>query len=725
MGIYDEQIKTRIRSDADDVNDSFLQLASVITGERPKFTLTVTEHSKNAIADIMSYFGIKAPEVPDHLTDINDQLDFMLTPVGVMWRVAHLTTDWHTRAIGAKIATLKDTGEVVALIPRALYGYSYYDTQTARYQTVTRKISQRFAEPAISLFPPLPLRPITAKDFLVFFIQSLSIGDLTMLAAFTLCATLIGLISPYITNQLFKSTTYTTETVSIVIPALTVLIGSTISAMLFSASAQLTTNRIVTKSGVAISAAMMGRLLSLPVNFFKGKSTGDISSRLSVAENVCNMFIKVCVTTTLTTIFSLCFIGQIFFYAPSLLMPAIFVMVSGLLISSLTSIASLTHQHELMNLQAQEKGMVYSLFRGVAKIKITGSQARAFAKWSTLYKRVAARMYAPPFLVKFSSVLTLGITSFGTILIYYFAITTHVSMPDFMAFNVAYGQVSSAFMALISAALSVSTISIHMRYMQPILAQMPESGERKKIVTDLTGYIELNNISFRYHESMPPVLNDISLKIRPHQSIAIVGKSGCGKSTLLRLLLGFETPEKGAIYYDGKDLQTIEKKSLRRHIGVVPQDGKLFAGNIFSNISISAPNLSADAAWEALKIAAIADDIQSMPMGIHTIISEGGGGISTGQKHRLMIARAVATKPKILFLDEATCSLDNITQKHVTDELNKLRCTKIIIAHRLSTIRYVDRILVLDGGRIVEDGTFDALMTQGGLFAELMKRQQT
>jgi len=724
MGIYDEQIKTRIRTDAENVNDSFLQLANVITGEKPIFSLSAVERSKNAIAEVLSYFGIKPPETPDHLTDITEQLDFMLSPIGVMWRVVSLTAGWHKKACAAMIGTLKDTGEVVALIPKAMYGYHYYNIKTARYQTVTSKVAQRFAEPAISLFPPLPLRPITAKDFISFFIHTLSVGDLIMLAVFTLCATLVGLISPYITNQLFKSTTYTTENVSIILPALVVLIGSSISAMLFRASTQLTTNRIVTKSGVTISSAMMGRLLSLPVNFFKGKSTGDISSRLSVAENVGTMFVKVCVTTTLTTIFSLCYIGQIFAYAPSLMMPAIFVMASGLLVSTLTTIASIAHQHELMNLQAQEKGMVFSLFRGVAKLKVTGSQSRAFAKWANLYKKVAALMYAPPFLVKFSSVLTLAITSFGTILIYYFAITTRVSMPDYMAFNVAYGQVSSAFMALISAALSVSTISINMRYMQPILSQMPESGEGKKIVTDLTGYIELNNVSFRYNESMPPVLNDISLKIKPRHSLAIVGKSGCGKSTLLRLLLGFEKPNKGAIYYDGKDLETIEKKSLRRHIGVVPQDGKLFAGNIFSNIGISAPNLSIDDAWEALKIAGIADDIHSMPMGIHTIISEGGGGISTGQKHRLMIARAVANKPRILFLDEATSSLDNITQKRVTEELKKIRCTKIIIAHRLSTIKHVERIIVLDGGRIVEDGTFDELMQKGGMFAELMRRQQ-
>lgn len=189
-------------------------------------------------------------------------------------------------------------------------------------------------------------------------------------------------------------------------------------------------------------------------------------------------------------------------------------------------------------------------------------------------------------------------------------------------------------------------------------------------------------------------------------------------------MLGFETPQKGAVYYDGKDLARMDLKSLRRKIGVVMQNGKLFQGDIFSNITISAPWLTLDDAWRAAELAGIADDIRRMPMGMHTIISEGSGGVSGGQRQRLMIARAIAPKPKILMFDEATSALDNLTQKKVSESLDGLKCTRIVIAHRLSTIKQCDRIIYLDKGKIVEDGTYEELINMGGRFAELVARQQ-
>ena len=234
----------------------------------------------------------------------------------------------------------------------------------------------------------------------------------------------------------------------------------------------------------------------------------------------------------------------------------------------------------------------------------------------------------------------------------------------------------------------------------------------------------MNNVSFRYNENMPLVVDNLSLKIRPGQYVAIVGTTGCGKSTLMRLMLGFETPDKGSVYYDGRDLSTIDLKSIRKKIGVVMQEGKLFQGDIYSNIVISAPHLTIDDAWEAAELAGIADDIRRMPMGMFTMIGEGSGGVSGGQRQRLMIARAIAPKPKILMFDEATSALDNLTQKRVSESLDSLNCTRIVIAHRLSTIRECDRIIVLDKGKIIEDGSYEELIEKEGFFAELVARQR-
>ena len=177
------------------------------------------------------------------------------------------------------------------------------------------------------------------------------------------------------------------------------------------------------------------------------------------------------------------------------------------------------------------------------------------------------------------------------------------------------------------------------------------------------------------------------------------------------------------MYYDGQDLKSLDVRSIRQHMGVVLQNGKLFAGDIFSNIIIAAPWSTLDDAWEAARVAGMEEDIKAMPMGMHTIISEGSGGISGGQRQRLLIARAICSKPKILFFDEATSALDNITQKHVADSLAGLGCTRLVIAHRLSTVINCDRILVMDRGRIVEEGTFDELMEKQALFYEFAQRQ--
>jgi ABC-type bacteriocin/lantibiotic exporter with double-glycine peptidase domain len=243
-------------------------------------------------------------------------------------------------------------------------------------------------------------------------------------------------------------------------------------------------------------------------------------------------------------------------------------------------------------------------------------------------------------------------------------------------------------------------------------------------VDSITGSIEVSNLSFGYDEKGPLVINDLSMRIRAGEYVAIVGKTGCGKSTLMRLLLGFEKPMRGAIYYDGKDISEVDIRSLRRHIGVVLQSGSLFAGDLLMNITVASPNATLEDAWRAAEMAGIADDIRRMPMGMQTIVSEGGGGISGGQKQRILIARAVCEKPKMLMLDEATSALDNVTQRHVSDALEHLNCTRIVIAHRLSTIRHANRIIMLDGGKIAESGTYDDLMAANGVFAELVKRQQ-
>ena len=497
-----------------------------------------------------------------------------------------------------------------------------------------------------------------------------------------------------------------------------------VSSQLITTVRELMMNRIQIKTSLSVEAAIMMRVMNLPANFFRQYASGDLSSRFGAVSQLCDLLLGNVFSTGLTSLVSLLYITQIFQYAPALVLPALAIILISLAFSVISSLMQIRISRQIMERSAKENGLSFALISGVQKIKLAGAEKRAFARWARTYSDAAELSYNPPVFLKANSAITTAISLAGTILIYYLAVSTRVSASEYIAFNTAFGMVTGAFSALTGVALSVAQIKPILEMAEPILKTEPESAENKAVVTSLKGGIELSNVYFRYTESMPYVVDGMSLKIRPGEYVAIVGTTGCGKSTLIRLLLGFETPEKGAIYYDGKDIAKLDLRSLRRKIGVVMQDGSLFQGDIYSNIVISAPQLGMQEAWEAAELAGIADDIRAMPMGMQTVLSEGQGGISGGQKQRLMIARAVAPKPKILMFDEATSALDNRTQKQVSDALDGLKCTRIVIAHRLSTIRNCDRILVLDKGRIVEDGSYDELIAHDGLFAELVERQR-
>ena len=312
----------------------------------------------------------------------------------------------------------------------------------------------------------------------------------------------------------------------------------------------------------------------------------------------------------------------------------------------------------------------------------------------------------------------------GNILIYYIAAKTGVTYDNYMAFNVAFGQTTGAIMALTSIAGQIAQARPMLELVQPILDADPETDDDRPSVQSLTGEIEVSGVSFRYGENLPYIVQDLSFSVKRGEYVALVGESGCGKSTIMRLLLGFEEPELGSIFYGPHDVRKVNLRSLRSHIGTVLQDSKLFMGDILSNITISAPSATLDKAWQAAEVAGIANDIRKMPMGMQTIVTEGGGGVSGGQRQRLMIAQAVCGNRRILMFDEATSALDNMTQKHVADSLAKLNCTRIVIAHRLSTVRECDRILLVAGGAIAEEGSYDELIAKGGLFADLVARQR-
>lgn len=723
MGWFDEQIKERLASDQEILEDSFLRLAGVVLDEKAAQRLQDERLIvKEALDSILKYYHEKPVELPENVKNIGEQLDYVLRPTGLMIRDVELTEGWQYDAYGPMLGFFRESGNAVALLPNLFGTYWFSDPATGKMSVVTKKNAGLFEMEAFCFYQSLPMKPLGIPDLILYMKNSISNSDFLQIALATLVVTLVGTIEPKV-YSLVTGKILMNKQASVLIGMMAFLVSAAFASQMLSMVRSLLMERINTKTSLAVEASVMMRILSLPVNFFRKYSSGELSSRAQSVNSLCNMLLDNFMSVGLTSLMSLIYIMQIFSFARVLVVPSIIIILSTVVIGIVASLMQIDISRRRMKIAAEESGMAFAMLNGIQKIRLSGSEKRVFARWAQKYSEDARLQYNPPLFIKLNSVLVTAISLIGTIILYYLAVRYGVSVSDYVGFNAAYGMVMGAFSSLTSIALSIAGIRPVLEMAEPILKAEPEVAADKEMVTRVSGSIEVNHVSFRYEENTPYVLKDLSLKIKAGEYVAIVGRTGCGKSTLIRLLLGFEKPETGAVYYDRRDLASLDPRSLRKQIGVVIQNGQLFQGDIFSNITISAPQLTLADAWEAAETAGIAQDIRDMPMGMQTVISEGQGGVSGGQKQRLMIARAIAPKPRILIFDEATSALDNKTQKQVSDALDRLKSTRIVIAHRLSTIKNCDRILVMDQGAIIEEGTYDELIEKKGAFAELVARQ--
>ena len=725
MGWFNDQIENRKKHENEALTEAFQNISKAVVHHKIGEGLfeTAGRDVKDAVSQLLRYFEIKEKEVPARLTSLEDRLDYLLAASGIYYREVRLEKGWHKDAMGVMIGTLREDGSAITLVPGFAGRFMYVDPHTGRKKWVDSKEAAKIGDEAYCFYRPLPMRELSAVDIWKYMKESLTTWDLASFALASLVVTLIGLLLPKL-NNLLTGTVIAYGSTNLLVAVMIFMVCVTVGNLMFTSIKQLLLTRIGTKLTNSATTATMMRVLSLPADFFKNYSTGELSQYLNYMSSICDTIVNAVFSTGLTGVFSLVYLIQVFSFAKSLVLPSLIVTLLTLAVSLITTSTQMFISKEQMKLAATEKGLVYSLIAGIKKIRLAGAEKRAFAKWANCYAKEAELQYDPPAQIKLNKVVTTAISLVGTIFIYYTAVQNQVSVADYYAFNASYAYISSAFAALASVATTIATIKPSLELIRPMMEAKPEITEGLETVTRLMGNIELSHVSFRYNKEGPMIIDDLSVDIPAGQYVAIVGKTGCGKSTILRLLLGFERPISGSICYDKKDTCRLDMHSVRKQIGTVMQDGKLFQGSLYENIIIAEPTLTMEQAWEAAEIAGMADAIRSMPMGMHTMVAGGGGGISGGQRQRLMIARAVAPKPKILFLDEATSALDNITQKHVSEALDKLKCTRIVIAHRLSTIRHCDRILVLDQGKIIEDGTYDELIVAGGYFAELVERQR-
>jgi ATP-binding cassette subfamily C protein len=605
-------------------------------------------------------------------------------------------------------------------------GYVAVDPATGKSQPVTAKVAALLAPFANTFYTPLPPRPLNGWDLAHFSFQVCR-RELSIISAMGIGMGLLALLPPYLTgvvlDEIVPSARHS-ELLNVVL----FLFVSMFTTALFTLVRSFATLRMQTKLDSSLQAAVWDRLLSLPAQFFRRFTAGDLAQRSMGINAIRQALTGSLLFSIFSGVFSAVSLGLLFYYDWRLAFAGLGLILVAFLFSVGCGYAQVKQERQVQRLKGAISGMVLQFISGVSKLRVSATEKRAFAVWAKAFgeqRRTAMKarraanwvaVFNPVYPV-FCAMVFYGYESYLSS-----EGGTGLSTGEFLAFMATFTQFLTAVLTLSAAFISALGIVPLYERAVPILAAIPEVDPAKSDPGPLTGAIELNQIQFSYVAGGPLTLQDVSISIRPGQFVALVGPSGSGKSTLLRLLLGFETPESGSIYFDGKDLSTLDVQLVRQQMGVVLQGGVLMRGSVHMNIIGSLP-LSIDDAWKAARMAAVDRDIREMPMGMHTVVSEGGGGLSGGQRQRLMIARAMVRNPRMLLFDEATSALDNETQAVVNSSLESLQTTRIVVAHRLSTIQKADCIYVLDKGRVVQAGNFEELMAQEGIFRDMAKRQ--
>ncbi len=498
------------------------------------------------------------------------------------------------------------------------------------------------------------------------------------------------------------------------------------ASLLFEVAKSIAMLRAKSRMDHNLEAAIWERLLRLPVKFFRRFSAGDLAQRANALNLVQQMLSGASLSSMFSALFSLVYLAQLFYFDTKLALVALCIILVSAAATALVSFIQIRYQRKAVALAGKLSGQTLQFITGVSKLRAAGAEDRALMLWAEDFAEQRRIGYKLSSVGNGFSSFNAMFGTFGSALVYigviYFERDTEMDMGTFMAFWAAFGGLQGGILGVVGAVTQIFQAVPYFERLKPIFEEAPEDSESMGDPGEIEGNIEISNLNFRYDAEGPLVLKNVSFKINPGEFVAITGPSGSGKTTLLRLLLGFEEPQSGSILFENQDLSQLDVSKVRRQMGVVLQNGGLMPGDIFTNI-IGASTLTLEDAWRAAEMAGFAEDIKAMPMGMHTVISEGASTLSGGQKQRLIIARALARNPKVLLFDEATSALDNRTQDIVTQALNQLPVSRVVIAHRLTTIQKADKIIVLKDGMVEEIGNFDELMEAKGTFHGLAKRQ--
>ena len=732
------RLKTKADYETTAREEALSQLVSVLQCEGAQETFSGDHADKLFMSawEVCHAMGIsiKAPPKSKNTNVVEDPLEQICNVSQIRKRMVNLTEKWWAEDCGPILAFYKDSGLPVALLPTSARSYVLYDPEKRTKISVNKMIASLLKPDGFVFYRCFSDKPLSGKELFKFCLFGTR-SDIVTLTIVGIAGALLGLFMPWATKIVFDTIIPGAERIQLTYIIIAILI-SAFGIGIFEFTRNIAFLRIEGKLSHSLQSAFIDRLLNLPVKFFRRFSAGDLNLRVMSISQIKMVLPDVAVNGLLMGMFSIFYVGQMFYYHATLGWVACGLIMFNILFILSIGYVALGYLRQIHAIKGKISAMVLQFLTGISKLRVAGSESQAFAKWAQSFTHqrnlTFKAMSIQNMNMSFNSAF---IPLIANIAIYSVFVSllpnaldgnntpeTVMSTGEFLAFNTAFATfMISMVMATQSFLMAISVLPLWERT-RPIFEEKPEIDKMLAGPGELTGCIQIDHITFRYAPDGSDVLKDVSVSAGQGEFIAIVGPSGSGKSTLMRLLLGFEKPDTGAIYYDGQDLAQIDKRSLRQKLGVVLQNSSLLSGTILTNI-IGATLKTMDDAWEAASMACLKEDIEQMPMGMHTVVSQGGNTLSGGQRQRILIARALTQKPSIIFFDEASSALDNRTQKIVSDSLDKLRATRIVIAHRLSTIIHADMIYVLEKGRIVQSGNYEELVNRKGLFAELVKRQ--
>lgn len=634
-----------------------------------------------------------------------------------------LRTHWWKRDVGALIAWHDETRQPVAIVPISPRRHLMVEPGKSSGRRVDADLAAQLAPEAVMLYAPPP--PFIGSSNLVGFCLRLGYRDVSRIFASVLAIAVLGLVAPLITEVLINSVIPRTEYDQLIFCAAALAMVA-VGTVAFKAVQSIGALRLEGTLDRSLQAGIIDRLLRLPVSFFRRYTAGDLADRALGIQSIRRLATGHAIRGMLACVVALVSFALMFYLNWRLALIATALTLLRGTVIVLTSAARLGREHLHLELDGRVQGLVLQLLTGVGKLRVAAAAERALAVWARRFADQKRQFVSSQRWANVLSVFEAGFPTIATLAIFAgaaHAVDRHVfDTGQFLAFFAAFGQ-SLAAVGELATAVGEALIAIpRFHRLQPLTTEPTEFAEHRNPPGELTGALDLGQVTFRYAADGPPILNKLTLRVKKGEFVAVVGPSGSGKSTLFRVLLGFEEPESGTVLFDGKAIDNLDIAAIRRQIGVVLQNGKLASGSLYENICGSV-QLPMERAWDAAKLAGLEADIEAMPMGMHTMVAEGMNTLSGGQRQRVLIARALAHHPRILLFDEATSALDNITQAIVSTSLEKLNVTRIVIAQRLSTVKSADRIIVLAAGEIIQSGSFDELVSQPGMFADFAQRQ--